>query len=63
VSGFDITVVKGKRGLDRVPAHITRVVVQTNSAFVAPRGWREVPGASHAGRNVWFIPVEREAVA
>jgi hypothetical protein len=53
-------IVAGKRELLRLPAEVTRAVVKTTSAFQSPEGWREVNGAAHAGRNVWFIPVERE---
>lgn len=59
MSGFDVALVVGARGLKRLPPDVRRAVVRTNGTFRVPAGWREVPGAMHQGRGVWFIPVER----
>lgn len=52
--------VTGARGLDKVPAHIHRVVVATNAKFRPPPGWRTAEGAAHYGEGLWLVPVERE---
>jgi hypothetical protein len=59
MSGFDVLILTGKRELKRLPQHVTRAIVKTRSNFEPPDGWQEVAGAMHAGKGVWFIPVER----